>query len=124
MVWHLRDRWREAVAQVLIAMTIAVAFGPALHPDLGHDRDCDPIVVVHDAAQHQFTAVPRDAEQLPADEHCVVCHQFRVSRELQSAHSLGVDDPVARGHHLPADNRVALSPAGPTLPARAPPVLS
>jgi hypothetical protein len=115
------NRWRQAVAAALVALLVGVSLGPVVHAEVGHDADCSPLIVVHDAVQHRIGTTPVDREGLPEGEHCLVCHLFRSSRSSQT-----VDAPVHRDTPTgiitrPDDPGAVASSDSTPLPARAPP---
>ena len=114
----------HVTAVALVALMAAVSLGPVLHAGVGHDTDCDPVVVVHDESQHRFAAPNIDPDVLPAAEHCVVCHLFRGSRNSETAWNEGGRDlQVALVARL-ADNSLVGAQTAAPLPARAPPTRS
>ena len=111
------------MAGALVALMAGVSLGPALHDGAGHDTDCDPIVVVHDAAQHQFSAAPAGTPS-PADNHCVACHFHRTPRGAVSWELSGLRPLEAVRVLRSADGEIAPAPPLAALPARAPPALA
>jgi hypothetical protein len=107
------------VASALVALMTLVSFAPALHEGVGHDTDCEPIFVLHDAGQHRFAA-PETRDALPGDDHCVACHLFRNSRTESSSASpqqtLAASEAQRLAAHAAASD-CCFTPA----PARAPP---
>jgi hypothetical protein len=99
-----------------------VSLGPVVHSDTGHDADCDPVFVFHDAAQHRFSAPPSIPDELPSGEHCVVCHLFRHSRGSEAAALYTTSDLEAQNVLRWADDGLLPALATVRLPARAPPV--
>jgi hypothetical protein len=113
--------WRFAVSQALIVLTAWLSVAPALHGG-GHDQDCDPAILFHDASNHRLTASSTGTDSAPGD-HCVACHLFRSSRHAASWRFLpqGLD-----GHSLDgqSDTAAITIRAALPLPARAPPALA
>jgi len=113
--------WRLVVSQVLIGLTAWLSFAPATHGS-GHDAECDPAIIVHDASQHRITGDGPGPDHGPDSDHCVACHLFRLSRTIGNWRFVpqGLD---AQALLLAIDRSlIALSSVVP-LPARAPPVL-
>lgn len=114
--------WRVAVSQVLIGLTAWLSFAPAIHGS-GHDAECDPAIIFHDASQHRITGDGLGVTTSPGSDHCVACHLFRLSRNV------GAWRFIPQGLDLQAllfaidRSLVTFAPVVP-LPARAPPVLS
>jgi hypothetical protein len=112
---------RRITATALVALTLSVSLGPMLHGGDGHDPDCDPVVVVHDPAQHAFGSTePASSDTLPGHDHCVTCHLFRISRLSPEATPVHTCESV-RALALPENNFLLFDPVSIPLPARAPP---
>jgi hypothetical protein len=108
------------VSQALIVLTAWLSVAPALHGG-GHDQDCDPAVLFHDASQHRLTAASTRTDVTPGD-HCVACHLFRGSRHAASWRFLpqGLD---RRSLNVQIDTAAVSTREALPLPARAPPAL-
>jgi hypothetical protein len=115
------NRWRQAVAVALVVLLVGVSLGPLVHAGVGHDADCSPVIVVHDAVQHRIGATPVDQEGLPDGEHCLICHLFRSSRSSQTVDALVHRDTPTGVIARPDDTCAAASSNSTPLPARAPP---
>jgi hypothetical protein len=112
--------WRSAVSQALIVLTAWLAIAPTLHGG-GHDPDCDPAVLLHDASQHRMTEATSN-DDVHAD-HCVACHLFRSSR-LGAAWRFVPQAVDSNRLALHIASGVVISCAAVPLPARAPPALA
>ena len=100
MTQPLARTWRSVVSSALVALMTLVSFGPALHEGTGHDTDCEPLFVLHDAAQHRIAAEPT-RDTAPSDAHCVACHLFRNSRGSQTSETLSahaIESTLLAGH--------------------------
>ena len=100
-----------------------VSLGPILHGGAGHDPDCDPVFVVHDAAQHRFTASPAAVDP-ETENHCVACHVHRAPRGAVSWELSGLRPLDAGRVSGSADGAIAPAPALVRVPARAPPAIA
>lgn len=103
----------------MVALLAMVSLGPAIHEGVGHDTDCEPVFVVHDAGEHRIGAAPV-RETLPGDEHCVACHLFRNTRTEPGSTSPDHDVAVAPATRLGPDPFTADGSLA-SVPARAPP---
>ena len=111
--------WRFTVSQALIFLMAWMSLAPAVHGG-GHDQDCDPAVVFHDAAQHQIGDSRATADGHPIGDHCLACHFFRLSRH--AAPWRFVPQELDQRHlRLHTDRTAATTVPVLLLPARAPP---
>jgi hypothetical protein len=118
------DRFRSLIASALVALQLGVSLGPVLHEGVGHDTDCEPILVLHDAGQHRIGAARASTDALPQGDHCVVCHLFRGSRSSDSSSGV-VQRDIETSLVACTDTAAALTPSiAVPLPARAPPARS
>lgn len=118
------SRLRRTTAKALIVLTASLSLGPILHAGVGHDTDCDPVVVAHDASQHAFASTrPAVNETLPSHHHCVTCHLFRISRLSPEAATVHACE-ATRALAPPENNFLLSAPVSIPLPARAPPAAS
>lgn len=108
-------------ARALVVLMTALSIAPLVHAGDTHDTDCEPVVVVHDESQHRFAAWPQ-ATPFPSEEHCVLCHLFRISRVSQDAAAVDACDPATLELGVPRDDYRVSAAAIVPLPARAPPV--
>jgi hypothetical protein len=112
---------RRITARALVVLTASLSLGPILHAGVGHDTDCDPVVVVHDPSQHAFASTrPAGGEALPSHDHCVTCHLFRISRLSPEAAAVHACESI-RALAPPEKNFLLSTPVAVPLPARAPP---
>lgn len=123
MARSLSSRWYRLVAGALVALMAGVSLAPILHSGVGHDPDCEPVIVVHDAAQHRFSAPPSGLDELPSGEHCLVCHLVRSHRSSAAMEVLRTHDLAVSLVGCVVDRSFAGTAAVTPLPARAPPVL-
>ncbi len=124
MTLGVPDRLRPLIASALVALLVGVSLGPVVHEGVGHDTDCDPILVLHDAGQHRIGAAPATGDTLPQTDHCVVCHLFRSSRSSDSSSGV-VQRDVETSLVARTDTAAAVTPPSAVpLPARAPPARS
>jgi hypothetical protein len=49
---------RRVISSILVFWIGLIALGPIIHDDLGHDQDCAPALVHHDASRHKIDAAP------------------------------------------------------------------
>lgn len=99
-----------------------IALGPIVHDGIGHDEDCAPALVLHDASRHQIGAAPPGPPH--TSEHCAVCHLFCGSRYLETpAFTASAMLAVTVHFVAEAEARPVPSAASP-LAARAPPAHS
>ena len=112
--------WRSVVSQALIVLTAWLTIAPTLHGG-GHDPDCDPAVLLHDASQHRVTAATSN-QDVHAD-HCVACHLFRSSR-LGATWKFIPQAVDSCSLALQIDSGVVFGGSTVPLPARAPPALA
>jgi hypothetical protein len=113
--------WRVAASQALIVLTAWLTVAPALHGG-GHDQDCDPTVLLHDASQHHMSAGTSGTDVHPGD-HCVACHLFRSSRYVAAWRFIPQTLDLASLAASVDDGGITARAAVP-LPARAPPALA
>ena len=105
-----------------MVLTVGLSLGPILHAGVGHDTDCDPVVVVHDSSQHAFASgKTAQTDSLPSHDHCVTCHLFRISRASQETSVVHAGAQAVRTLATPGENFRLSDPASIPLHARAPP---
>lgn len=111
---------RRTVAGLLIAVLAAVSVGPLVHADDCHDAACE-VAVVHDHAQHKFSASAAPEQQSHPDFHCIACHWVRVVRGPLGWVRLDAPRLREAGRLIDAPAPHISSSSSLPLPARAPP---
>jgi len=75
-MYRIRPHLRPLAATVLLLVSVLGAWSTFAHGLDCHDRDGEPVVVVHDASAHAFRSTAPPADERPV--HCVLCHWTRV----------------------------------------------
>ena len=112
-----RARLAPLAAAVALFATMPITVSSLLH-DATDDADCNPAVVVHDAAAHRVGGA---TTALPESEHCVLCHTLQSLRAVSVWVRFAAPAVDAR---LVATATVAAASAqlASNRPARAPPL--
>jgi len=75
MLHRVRRQLRVLAATMLVLVSALGAWSTYAHGLDCHDRDGDPVLVVHDASAHAFRSPVSPVDERPV--HCVLCHWTR-----------------------------------------------